>query len=688
MLRISRATVEKGRQISKGALRVSVLGALLGVLATGYLWLKAEPTSPRAYSLGGSRTQAGSEESVTLAPPLRHTVASEARHAAALPSDAPADERAAAAERVIRGTVSGSEGKLLVGAEVCLTQSRLGGDTACARTDASGAFRMPPGAAGDLLVATAPAHEARVRGLPPSPGLESIDIVLGPSTTPNVRGVVVDAVGGPVERALVRVQGGGVDPAGCAWSDESGRFGLAVAPGLITLGAQAEAYAPAQVEIEAPADQVSLVLAAASTLNGEVVEDATGRAVPTVTVSAYADSMAHPSAQSAVTDEAGRFVLSGLHAGKYQLKASGVSWGGGEAWASVGVAEMSAPIVLRVHAAATLTGVVRVRGEACSSGAVWLRGSAFNGNSTNARGEVSLTGILPGEYDVSVECAGGITLSDHIVIGTRPLHREWDLGAGATLHGRLERANGAAIRLPLRLIPPAAAAAESSAPRALVECAVDEGGSFECRGLEPGRYEFSVGGQDLVSAGSIVIDPAVSEPPPAVVRLPAVASILVQLAGAGVGAGSFHVLARRANAPALRAEPSAEGHWFRDVALGTYTVYVGPTSASAENARQVTLSADAQVARVELTGPALLSISGVVVDASGVPAPEVWLAAQSSESDVPGAIAGTPVLTDERGEFSLEGLIPGAYDISSNGPSHLVEAARAGARGLVLQLRE
>ena len=461
-----------------------------------------------------------------------------------------------------------------------------------------------------------------------------------------------------------------------------------VLPRAMSLNAQAEAYASSRAELEAPAGHVELVLAASSTLVGDVVEDDSGDPVPGVVVSAYALSAAHPAARSVVADHAGHFVVSGLHAGKYELRASGDRWGGGEASVSIALAEASVPIVIRVRAATTLTGVIRVRDEPCASGAVWLRGASFAGVTSDAQGAIEMLGVLPGAYHVTVECSGARVLSEDVVISTEPVHRQWDLDGGVELRGHLERASGKPFRAPLRLLPVSDASTEGDAPKYPVDCAVAATGAFDCRGLEVGRYDFSVGSQDPVAAGSILIAENGPEPSPVVLRLPPVANILVEVAEAGFPSGTLQVLARRAGAPPLRAERTAEGHWIRDVPLGTYAIYLGPTSVVPSDAPHVTLDTDGNTARVALAAPAALTISGVAVDAANAPLVERWLHAESSSPAVPGEVAGAAALTNERGEFVLEGLVPGAYEIFNSESAQRVGAANAGARGVIIRLRE
>lgn len=588
----------------------------------------------------------------------------------------------------IHGTVFGWNGAPLAGAEACVALRVGGGSgTTCSTSDAAGAFQLPAGTAGDTLIVTARAHETAFRHLAPSAEHEPVDVVLGASRTPNVQGVVLDAGGGPVPGALVLAQDSGDgEMESASWSDANGHFELTIAPGPVVLSAQAEAYAPSRVELDAPAHRVELVLAAGSTLVGTVVEEGSGRAAPGVVVYAYAVSTAHPMARSVVADPAGQFVFSGLHAGEYDLRASGDRWGGGEASASVALAEASAPIVIRVRPATTLTGVIRVGDEPCAGGSVWLHGPANVGDTSDAQGAIQMLGVLPGEYRITVECSGAKPITEDVFIATEPIQRQWVLDVGIELRGRLERANGKPFQAPMRLLPIARAGEESAAPRPPVDCAVDDTGAFECHGVDEGQYDFSIGSLDPVVAGSIVIAENSPSPAPIVLRLPPLANILVEIAEAGFPSGTLQVLARREGVPPLRAELNNEGYWLRDVPLGTYAIYLGPTSEIPSDAPRVTLGSDGTTARVALTSPTALTISGIAVDAADSPLPERWLHAESPGA--PGEMAGAAAMTNERGEFVLKGLVRGVYELFDSSMSQRVGAASAGERGVIVRLHE
>jgi protocatechuate 3,4-dioxygenase beta subunit len=700
---VARAAPARARARTTRAWRASGASLIAVLSIAAYLWTHDDQTAPR-HAAQVSEIRMHGEENVEASSndrrardgsPLvtkRATVTGRPRRAAR------ALEQPSERDGSLRGRVASTDGSPLPGAEVCLSRSGAGLDApTCTTSDRSGAFSLEARAApGDLLIASATAHDGQARTLRAAE--ESIDFTLRPARAASVRGTVVDASGGAVPRALVLARRpGALEPVASARSDDDGRFGVTLEPGAATLEARAEAYAPSRLEIEAPVAGVTLALAAASTLVGVVLDDATDEPVSGVNVSAYAQSALHPAGLHASTDEEGGFRLSGLHAGQYRLTAQADEWGGAEASATVGVAEISAPIELRVRAALTLTGVVRAGGEICPKGGVLLKGAGTAvGAEADANGSVTIPGIVPGKYEAQVRCPHGAMLEEPLEIAAR-MHREWDLATGATVRGRVESASGRAIAgRAVQMVPaaPAKSGAEPARARATIDCSAGEAGEFVCRGVEPGHYDFSL--RDTPSPltiGAIVIDAHDAAPPPVVLRVPPVASISVQLTGLeSTLPATFRVLAsKRGSDTSLPAEPTLDGYTLRDLPLGEYSIHIGPTSEVPATAPRVTLTTDGELARVSLSAPATLDISGVVLDGAGVPVPELWLHAESAGGSLSEQASGVPALTNERGEFQLRGLIAGAYAIIGGDdaePRQLAASVRAGERELVLRLAE
>ncbi|MEO8181770.1 MAG: carboxypeptidase-like regulatory domain-containing protein [Deltaproteobacteria bacterium] len=102
--------------------------------------------------------------------------------------------------------------------------------------------------------------------------------------------------------------------------------------------------------------------------------------------------------------------------------------------------------------------------------------------------------------------------------------------------------------------------------------------------------------------------------------------------------------------------------WFQDLPLGRYEVFAGQPVPDA--VQRVDLTADGQVAQVQLPVASLQSIAGTVRDERGVPVVEAWVRALTAPQVMKVAIeAARPVLTDAQGAFWLDGLTPGQYEI-------------------------
>jgi hypothetical protein len=145
-------------------------------------------------------------------------------------------------------------------------------------------------------------------------------------------------------------------------------------------------------------------------------------------------------------------------------------------------------------------------------------------------------------------------------------------------------------------------------------------------------------------------------------------------------------MARKRGGAPLIASSTGEGHLLADLSLGSYSVYLGPTSNPPADAPIVDLVEDGELVRVSLSAPRSMEISGVVLDHSGAPLSDVWLHAESVESHFSEPM-GTPALTNENGEFILKALIPGAYDIvSERGLDRaLIAGVKAGTPDVLLR---
>ena len=109
---------------------------------------------------------------------------------------------------------------------------------------------------------------------------------------------------------------------------------------------------------------------------------------------------------------------------------------------------------------------------------------------------------------------------------------------------------------------------------------------------------------------------------------------------------------------------------FNDLALGAYDVYVKGTPGPYQRVR---LTRPGEQLEVKLVVPPQASIVGQVLDASGVPVPDVWVRAYVLNTAT--GFVGTPALTDASGSFAIEQLFEGTYGLVIRGVDGVTHSA-------------
>jgi hypothetical protein len=598
-------------------------------------------------------------------------------------------------EMSIAGRVRGRAGNALAGARVCATtvssEALWTPILICAVTDASGRYRIAP------LASTAYDVTAVADGFQPASALlgnaiflaqgeakTGVDLVLEPGGA-KLSGWVFDATGGPISGAMIRVLRQAVPhDTVVASSGPDGRFAVSVAPGPVTVLADALEYASARVAHVAPSSDLVLRLTPGSTISGRVVAESTGAAAAGVVVRAVpAHGWNSPTQPSATSDADGAFELRGLEPNSYTLVGEGAGWRGELHPAlPIGLAQRVDGVTLTVSAAAIITGkVIRHDNQApCSRGTVSLgppeappahaRAPLSSPtpmvptilSSLQADGTVRFEAVPAGKYYVNVQCSDFL-LSDGpttLDIGHADVNGVvWQVEPGVRLsvHAVDELDQPVAnAHLWLSSDP----ANNGAGPPRHIPFITDNGGKHELTGLPPGLYVVEPGSG--YEAQPVTIDARSSEKVDATIHLQGRGSILVTVqAPDGTGVDQVEVSAAmlsdesppaadlHAKTSAASADHTSSGRSLRRgtpaTALGNGRFQIGPLAAGAYRVQasdgvnppaeptdwpRGAVRVRAGVAHATVILRRGGSIRGRVVDSSGQGLPDLWVSADCS----------------------------------------------------------
>ena len=645
----------------------------------------------------------------------------------------------------IEGTIRDPAGAPIAGARVCgfAGSSDLSDEETrapiCASSGGDGRYRLA-----DLLPARYSLHasaEGRIparfraprtttrRGdrdwpirLAAGEARRGVDLVLAPGGV-LVTGVVKDIGGGTVAAALVmaatgdRWSEGGASAV--AESDAAGAFRLWSAPGSLRLTAQADGYAEGWKSAVAPGQRVEILLTPESVLAGRVVERGSGAPVAGAKVSATEwGSWEDGGNGTALTDESGRFRITRLLPGRYKPAASAAGrYGVARESALLGLGQTVEAVVIEVHPAAVVTGVVSIAGGGGPgpAGRVNLRdpdGGEEASGRIEAAGAVSIPAVLPGTYKVEITCQGFVEGLDHpdlaVVAGADPPPQAWTVASGARIRGTVKSAGGEPVGG--AEVSARSAGGDPRAQRSWGWDESEEDGSFAIEGLVAGRYKVSAESERF---------PGAKDPVQVEVSAGGEATLELRLEASSRIAGD--VVDERGRPVAgvqVVATGSARWDWKSTLTRddGGFTlegVRPGKQRVTAMreqgwgNALRAPGSSDDddQGQRVEVKPGATARvrlvvesqdgvIHGRVLDAAGAPVTDAFIDAErESESAAaqPGgagrsmrwAWARTPVLTDIGGRFTLEKLSPGRYSVRAfrrGGGESTAEGVAVGSR--------
>jgi protocatechuate 3,4-dioxygenase beta subunit len=617
------------------------------------------------------------------------------------------------AQASVAGTVRDEKGQPIAGAQVCARTRAMGlvssefRKVECVTSERDGAYRIE-GLLGvrHIVMASAPTFVPRqyVHGegaskrdwveLRAGQELQGIDITLQ-SGGVEIHGVVKDLSGGAVEGA--QVTGGNA----FTRTGADGLFSMWVKPGATRIHAQADGYAGGGGDQGVtPGHHFEIFLTPEAVLIGKVVRAADGTPVEGVQVTAVAGGWSWSEAV-ALTDAGGNFRLDGLEPGAYKARAeSDAVMGLAKEQTILGLAETSAPVLVEVHPAFFIEGtIVTDDGKACEVGWLYLEDHANSRDgraSTEADGVVRARGLLPGEFQVQIQCQGYIpaeryervTIADKSVSGLR-----WEVASGRVIRGVVVDAAGKAVE---EINVSANAKVDPSKPRAQQTRAwsvsTDAEGRFDLVGLLPGEYEVSVNGGSPRRA---------TPDKPTTVSLAAdrdVEGMRIVLPASGELKGTVRDTQGRPVAK-VRVALQDGKRWnsigaaddgsfrFESLAPGEYRVTANRDRATMRapgtgdddvQGEKVTIR-EGGVETVQLVvAGAAEKIAGVVRDESGGPVADAFIEA-TIESDSAAAASGgaarsgrrnffggTPNLSDLDGRFTLKDLSPGKHTLRAH----------------------
>ncbi len=642
-----------------------------------------------------------------------------------------------AAKASITGSVRAHDHAPLADAQVCawaneeLLRGLAAATPTCVRTDREGRYRIEGlWPVRTQISASAAEHrpqlwQTQVEGITQSfvslaagRTREGIDFELEGGGV-EVSGVVRDLGGGEIEGALVSNEDRsyGMGPVtGRAWalSDAEGRFSLWVAPGGVSLRASAEGYAIGMLGSHAPTAMAEIYLTPESVLVGQVVDAASGEPLPDVLVSVGRG------AADTRSDAEGHFRFGKLGPGVYKpIVRDDELFGIVDVKVHLGLAQTSEPIVIRAHRMAALRGMV-VIGEGdrpCPSGNVGLRQRADRSLRYFATiedgGQVTLRGVEPGTYEVTVGCTHFLAREEYPDVEVARTSLDdlvWKVDEGQAIRGRVVDASGAGVAKAAVFARPLV---EGEQAREHTSSASDEAtnadGGFELRGLLPGRYELSVTSDEPAPELPVIVElPTGRDLDDVRIELLASGSIVGRVVDeSGVPQPGVDVsakpLGKWGGGGGTRSDD--EGHFVLEhLRIGEVRVRAGMgwddmrapgTSDDDVQGELVKVEAGKQV-EVELVIESRNGvIRGRVLDEQGAPVDDAFISAErmpesatasASVSRLMVRWAGfgreTPILSEVDGSFTIEQLSAGRYVVRAHrrgGGEALLEGVELGS---------
>ncbi|HEY4057724.1 MAG TPA: carboxypeptidase regulatory-like domain-containing protein [Kofleriaceae bacterium] len=647
------------------------------------------------------------------------------------------------------GTVRDEKGAPIANASVCAQLSsdelppELAWEPVCKPTDAAGAYAFTDMFAADYsIVAGAPhyrgehyrapnnRHDSQLK-LHAGEAKTGIDFVLR-SGGVEVHGTVTDIGGGPIAKARVSAYVGQwqVEPISpVVETDANGMYSLWVPAGTIKIIAHAEGYAAGEGEGRAPA-KIDVLLTPESSLSGTIVDARTNAPIAGARVLVMRDEQAESpgAARYAQSDEKGAFRAPRLLPGRYTARVQDKhGYGISDGSTLIGLGQSVDGVVVKVWPALRVIGkVVRAdTHEVCKEGTFNIYSSStgeYRAAAADDDGTITIEGVLPSTYRIDGGCPGYVDASPRreIVVKDKDVTGVTiEVTAAARIVGTVKRKDGSVVdgaQIQGRSVALAAGQKDAwVSDRALPD------GSYELADLQPYTYSLEVSTlNDMPAHDAEKVTAKAAETVTHDFVLDDTAKITGMLVDqTGVALADTEV----------RAFPEEErrGMWWsgaptRTDATGAFTIdslrpgtyrvqalrddftalkKPGTTDDDKQGEVVVVTADKPTVVKLVVESPNG-TISGTVVDASGSPVGDAFLAS-AKESDAAGAsssVEGTreeqwwgvekPTLAAPDGTFTLKKLAPGTYTVRAyrrGGGEAVVEHIAVNTKGARLQIR-
>jgi hypothetical protein len=601
---------------------------------------------------------------------------------------------------VLQGVVKGPDGKPIEKALVLVRPiaSRFGDPFLTARTDATGAFRVPLKNAGlNLVRVEAPGLAAQTLEKVQPGATLTVTLLKGGL----IEGVVKDGASGqPVRRARVTASADGPGMA-ATWeagagvvetvTDAKGAFRLeGLASGAHTVAAGGRGYGRAQQRSVPLGRRVELFLFPGATITG-VVRGPASEPLAGVAVRAEAGAgggmrfgLGGSGSAPRLTDAQGRFDLLGLEPGVYRVLAFHKDWAPGLAGGLVLDRQGDVEVELRLEKGVPVKGrlvdanarpqVGRVAAQdvAGESGvrslAEVLRAEA------GADGRFTVERMPPGSHGLTVEARG--FSPKRVDADVRAGDAVVDLGdivleMGGTIQGRVRDQAGQPVSGASVMAQPPRTSAMMAMP---VEAICEADGSFIVAGLQPGAYQLSA---RAAGYGSSPAKPATVGDAAVVLVLEPAGSITgIAVDEAGRPLDAFFVGAtptRREPGMVIRGGArnvsSSDGRFtVEDLSAGEFVLQITAPERSPGIVSDVRVAAGAvtDVGRVKVAAGGV--VRGTVVDPNGAAVPGATVTVMGAAERFSGPMQPS-ASTDGGGAFEVRGVPPGMATAQATHPS-------------------